>query len=109
MDSFNRYLMRPSGETRFQPRGPREAAAFAVADLLKREGVFDAVFVDGKDDVARSALLDELGRSIGSAWESRQPRQQVVLGYQPGLTAGQAFTAAVVLLAAFGGLLVLLG
>ena len=58
MNMFNKYLMRPSGERRHQPRTNAESATFAVADWLKQRGLFEVVFKG--DEAEINASMEDL-------------------------------------------------
>ncbi len=64
MDIYNRYLMRASGERKFQARTLAEHATFAVCDFLREKGMIDPIFRKLGTESEINRWMEELNERI---------------------------------------------
>lgn len=63
MDLYDRYRMRPSGESKLQARTPAEAAAFTTFDVMEKRGMLGTMSVSDRRDFMNE-LHEDLERAI---------------------------------------------
>jgi len=64
--AYKRFMMRASGEKRFQPIGQEEKAAFAALDWMRKRGVLDLILTGTDEDKEKQVrdIVDQIGRSL---------------------------------------------